>query len=97
MDNLRARLFDLFGTAHQAHFKAYEAVDGADAEWPLWYADYLHQPLTALLGVSLTKSELVHLLVRADREHRRQAPDADWRGYYADLFLDELKRDDSPP
>jgi len=77
----------LFRQAHKAHHDAYLATDGADPDWPLWYADYLHQPLAALLGASFTRSELVYLLVTLDGDIKRNAPGADWAVYYARWLL----------
>ena len=35
----RRCLIDLFAEAGPAHHRAYFAVDGADPDWPLWYAE----------------------------------------------------------
>jgi hypothetical protein len=83
------QLSALFHQAKQAHLQAYQTTDGADADWPLWYAGYLLEPLRQLLQVDLTKSELVYLLVRVDREQRANAPQADWTVYYASFFLEQ--------
>lgn len=81
------QLVELFHQAKQAHFQAHIATDGADADWPLWYADYLLEPLRKILDEGLTKSELVYLLVKVDREQRESAPQADWTEYYAEFCL----------
>ena len=83
----RKQLSDLFQQAKQAHLQAFKETDGADPEWPLWYAGYLLEPLREILQADLTKSELVYLLVRVDREQRESAPHADWTDYYADFCL----------
>lgn len=83
----QGRLAELFQQAKQAHLQAYQKTDGADPEWPLWYADYLLEPLREILQADLTKSELVYLLVRVDREQRESAPQANWTEYYADFCL----------
>jgi hypothetical protein len=76
-------LKELFDAAAEAHHRAFINVDGADPDWPLWYADYVHERLTAILGARPTKSELVYLLVALDREVQREAPGANWQNYYA--------------
>ena len=77
----------LFREAGQAHHDAYREVDGADPDWPLWYADFLHDRLAAALNAGFTKSELVYLLVTLDRDIKANAPGADWAAYYARWLL----------
>jgi len=86
----KKQLADLFRQTVRAHHQAYIETDGADPEWPLWYADYLHEKLANLLNKSITKSELVYLLVLVDKEYRSKAPETKWPEYYADFFLDQL-------
>jgi hypothetical protein len=76
-------LKELFDAAAEAHHRAYSDVDGADPDWPLWYADYVHERLAVILEARLTRSELVYLLVALDREVQREAPGANWQSYYA--------------
>jgi hypothetical protein len=81
--DLRGQLEYLFHEVGEAHHRAYIETDGADPEWPLWYADYLRERLGALLDATFTKSELV--LVAAEQLLR--APGANWARYYAKFFL----------
>ena len=83
MDNLTDQLAALFKETGHAHHQAFIASDGADAEWPLWYADYLDKRLPDLLGTKLTKSEIVYLFVLMSKEHAARAPGTDWTTYYA--------------
>lgn len=76
----------LFQKVWQKHHEAFRETDGADPEWPLWYADWLVDKLSALLGTNLTKSEIVYLLVHLDKEYGREAPDMPWWRYYARFF-----------
>jgi hypothetical protein len=85
--DLTRQLEDLFRETGQAHHQAYSETDGADSEWPLWYAGYLHESLGSLLGASFTKSELVDLLIRVANEQPLDAPGADWARYTADFFM----------
>jgi len=81
-------LADLFRECGEAHRRTFRDRDGDDPEWPLWYADFLMERLTKRLKAKFTKSELVYLLVAADREQEFRAPGADWPGYYAKFFYD---------
>jgi len=54
----------------------------------LAYLVYLRAPLAKLLGAQFTVSQLADLLVVADHEMSRQAPEKDWPVFYADFFLD---------
>ncbi len=74
--------------AGEAHHQAYSATDGADEDWPIWYADYLRDRLAELLGARFSKSELVYLLIALDREVQRLAPGANWRAYYARALVE---------
>ena len=89
---LLASLTELFRQAGPAHHQANVETDGIDPEWPLWYADYLWEPLGRLLQRNFNKSELVYLLVLVDKEHRVKAPGADWPTYYARFFAQMFLR-----
>jgi hypothetical protein len=88
MEELVKKLETLFEETGHAHHQAYLSTDGADAEWPLWYADFLMDKLPKLINANLTKSELVYLLVRLSKEQSVQAPDSRWTHYYAKFFAD---------
>jgi hypothetical protein len=89
MEDLTAQLEALFEEVGHLHHEAFIEVDGADPEWPLWYADRLQDRLSALLGTDLTKSELVCLLVHLGKEQQREAPDMPWARFYAECFAEE--------
>ena len=84
--SLTQQLQTLFSQTGEAHHQAFLASDGADPEWPIWYADYLHSKLGDLLKVTMTKSELVYLLVLADKRQKLDAPGGNWAYYYARFF-----------
>ena len=86
-DNLD-KLESLFKETGTAHHHAFEATDGVDPEWPSWYAGHLHSSLNDRLGAKLTKSELVYLIVAAEKQRVREDPDAPWPGYYAQFVLE---------
>ena len=81
-------LADLFQQTGQAHHQDFLATDGVDPEWPMWYADYLHDKLPSLLEAKFTKSELIYLLVTVDRELMTVAPGAHWPTFYTNFFID---------
>jgi NAD(P)H-hydrate epimerase len=87
-DSERARkLAALLRESGHAHHQAFAETDGADPEWPLWYAGHMQSQVAPLLGRDVTRSELVYLLVSAARAHERDAPDADWPVFYAGYLL----------
>jgi hypothetical protein len=92
------RLIDLFQTAASEHHRAFQESDGADPEWPQWYAMFLCERLEALLDAEYTESELASLILQVEEERRLKAPDADWPGYYARFFIQRsTKRSVRPP
>jgi len=96
---LLKNLIDVFRDAGNAHHVAFEAVDGEDPDWPIWYADHLHQPLLTFLSPRLTKSKIVYCLMAAETERQAVDPDGDWASFYAAHFLErfapaELPADD---
>lgn len=84
--NLYEKLIDLFRKTGEAHHQAFVETDGDDPEWPTWYAEYLHEALSSLLNASFTKSQLIYLIVKADREQAQEAPGSDWATFYASFF-----------
>lgn len=81
------KLAMLFQETGGAHHKAFHETDGADPEWPLWYADYLQDKLGKLLNADLTKSEIVYLLLSLEKQRTEKAPEAKWPSYYAKVLL----------
>lgn len=87
-DDLVGKIEGLFPETGKAHHKAFIHTEGADPEWPLWYAEYLFNKLGKFLNAKFTKSELIYLIVSADKEMSLMAPGADWPSYYANFFVD---------
>lgn len=87
-DDLPYEIETLFRETGIAHHKAFLPTEGVDPEWPLWYADYLFDKLGKFLNAKFTKSELIYLIVSADKEMSLMAPGADWPSYYANFFVD---------
>lgn len=86
--DIAQQLEDLFRKAGGAHHKAFIKANGEDPDWPIWYADYLLEELRNLLNASFTKSELICLLVTAEKERALMAPGSDWPRYYANFFIE---------
>ncbi len=60
----------------------------ADPDWSIWYAGrLLEQGIEQHLDAKLLKSDLVYLLVFADKQQNLEAPGGRWERYYADFFL----------
>jgi hypothetical protein len=95
MADVTAQLEALFREAGHQHHEAFFGIDGADPEWPQWYADWLMDRLPALLGTDLTKSKLVYLLVHLGKEQPHQAPDMPWSRFYAEYFARQYVLEDS--
>ncbi len=82
------RLADLLHQTAEEHHVAFKASDGADPDWSIWYADrLLQQGIESLLEATLLKSDLIYLLVSADKEMNKSAPGARWERWYADFLL----------
>ena len=82
------KIVNLFMEAGQAHHQAFIATDGADPDWPLWYAEYLVDKLPPLLEADMTKSELTYLLVHLSKLQPLNAPGAKWPRYYAKYLVE---------
>ncbi len=93
---IERQLTALFQEAGEAHHKAFAATDGADPEWPIWYADYLVEALRSRLTAQLTQSRIVYCLIAAEEERQGRAPDSPWAGYYARHFVECYARSDAP-
>lgn len=78
---------DLLLQTGKAHHEAFLEVNGADPDWPLWYAEYLKDRLPKILGKEYTISELTYLMIDFDRRHRAMAPESPWHFYYAQKLL----------
>ena len=87
-EDLREELETLFRESGKAHHEAFIDTGGEDLEWPSWYAKYLIGQLSSLLNAKFSQSELVYLLVLAEKERTLRAPGANWARYYARFFIE---------
>ena len=89
MNNIQLRdaIIDSLVETAEAYHKAFSATEGEDRDWPIWYADHLLDNMRKLLKANFTKSELIYLLVKADKEMGLYGLGAEWHSYYARFFL----------
>src|SRR5690349_7083557 len=76
----RARqLADLLHQTGEDHHIAFKKTDGVDPDWSIWYADHLREKgIETLLDAKLLKSDLIYLLVMADKKQVSEAPGSRW-------------------
>jgi hypothetical protein len=96
VNDLEALRDTVAGLLHQTaedHHVAYQASDGADPDWPIWYADHLLElGLETLLQAKLLKSDLIYLLVLADKQQQLEAPGAAWERWYAAFLVQRYRK-----
>ncbi|MCP4386597.1 MAG: glutaredoxin [Hyphomicrobiales bacterium] len=95
-DALRQQMISLFKETAEAHYRAFAATDGADPDWPIWYADHLRQPVSDALGVDFSQSDLVFCLMTADLEHTARESAEAWQTSYADHFIERFAPSEEP-
>jgi hypothetical protein len=82
------RLAELLSRTAEAHHRAFAATDGADPDWPAWYASYLLENGFEDLAEdsTLSATDLSRLLIEADTKHRAEAQETPWELFYAELL-----------
>jgi glutaredoxin len=91
-----SRLTEVFTETEKAHHEAFSATDGNDPEWPLWYADYLQEPMSDILQTRFLKSSLIYCLMDADFEYKARELDVQWQKFYSDHFIGHFAPTDTP-
>lgn len=84
--DLLQQIENLLTETAESHHQAFITTEGEDPEWPLWYAEHLLEKMRSLLNAKFTKSELVYMLVSAEKENGCEAPGAEWTRFYAKFF-----------
>jgi len=74
----------------RAHHKAFEVTDGADPDWPIWYAEYSKDTFADQFGMNFTRSQLIYCFMNANFEHEVRAPDSDWPEFYANEIVERF-------
>ncbi|MGI9585954.1 MAG: hypothetical protein ACR2N7_10235 [Acidimicrobiia bacterium] len=82
-----AQLAELLVETGQRHHQAFAETDGADPEWPMWYADYLYGRIDQYVDTQPTKSEIIQCLVSASEAHEATDVDEGWPSFYANYIL----------
>ena len=84
----KATIATLLHQTAEDHHVAFQETDGVDPDWSIWYAGHLlENGFERLLDAQLLKSDLIYLLVLADKQQMSEAPGAHWENYYADFFV----------
>lgn len=94
--DLRDGIARLLRDTGHAHHKAFAATDGADPDWPIWYAEYSQDTFAEQFGMTFTKSRLIYCLMNADFEHAARAPDTDWPEFYANEIVERYAPSETP-
>jgi hypothetical protein len=78
-------LADVLHDAGEIHGIVHKMVNGEDADWASWYADWLIDlsPLPDLLGVTPVRSELIYVLVDLDKDYTSTPREQSWEDFYA--------------
>lgn len=87
IEKLIDELASLLNETAEAHHKAFAATEGEDSDWPIWYAEYLLEKMRQMLNAKFTKSELIYLLVLAEKKNGVIAPGAYWPRFYAKSII----------
>lgn len=89
MDDTLGNVSALLSEAAETHHRVYRIVDGNDADWASWYADWLIKlsELPRLLGSTPVRSHLVCRLVELDRAYTASPSVEPWQDYYARELL----------
>ena len=78
-----AELAALLEQTAERHHAAFIEADGADPDWALWYAAYVQAHLWDRAGRLPSRSELVYLLIGAERAHATSGTGEPWPVTYA--------------
>ncbi len=85
----------LLDTGH-AHHKAFEVTNGAEPDWPIWYAEYSKDTFAEQFGMNFTKSQLIYCLMNADFEHEARAPESEWPDFSANEIIERYAPAETP-
>jgi hypothetical protein len=94
MSDTLEQISQLLHEAAETHHRVYRIVDGDDADWASWYADWLVNlsELPSLVGSKPVRSELTYLLVGLDKDYTATQPGQPWESYYARKIRDHFSR-----
>lgn len=66
----RNNFVELLLETGRAHHVAFLSTNDSDQDWPIWYADFLKEPIAQRFGMNFSKSQLIYCLMDADFEHQ---------------------------
>jgi NAD(P)H-hydrate epimerase len=72
-----------------AHHRAFAETDGADPDWPAWYAKWLLDRLPDTRGIE--ESRLADLLTEAADTHKASGSNEAWPPFYARFLVERLE------
>jgi NAD(P)H-hydrate epimerase len=72
-----------------AHHRAFAETDGADSDWPAWYAKWLLDRLPDTQGIE--ESHLADLLAEAGETHKASGSNEAWPPFYARFLVERLE------
>ena len=81
---------DLLTEVGPAHHRAFAETDGADPDWPAWYANWLLDRLPER-PPGVEESQLADLLAEAAETHTASGSNEAWPRFYARFLLDRLE------
>jgi hypothetical protein len=92
MPDTPTQVCELLHEASETHHRVFRIVDGDDADWASWYADWLLDlsELPDLLGTTPVRSELVYMLVALDKEYTSTVQAAAWEDFYAHRLIEHF-------
>lgn len=93
---LRDDIAELLTQTAEAHHKAFEATDGVDPDWPVWYAEFAKDAFAEKFGIKFSESRLIYCLMNAATEHQARSPESDWAIFYADEIVEHCAASESP-
>ncbi len=93
---LQDRIGQLLLETGRAHHEAFAATDGADPDWPIWYARYSKDAFAEQFSMDFTMSRLIYCLMNAHYEHEARAPENDWWAFYANEILQRFAPAEAP-
>ncbi len=88
-DDRSTRIAALLHEAGETHHAVYRIVDGDDADWASWYANWLTNlsELPQILQTTPVRSELTWLLVSLDKDYAAANPETPWPQWYAERIV----------
>jgi glutaredoxin len=90
------QLSDLFAEVELAHNEVFKGDGNNNPEWPIWYADYLQEPMSEILQIPFLKSSLIYCLMNANFEHASEAAGTQWQQFYSKHFINHFAPTETP-